>query len=57
MKFAFAGTRSPYIEATDATARYLIQTLRKPTVLDVRAKNLKRKKPLTPINYNIRGVG
>src|SRR5215469_7286945 len=48
MKFAFAGTHSRYAEVTAAMERYLIQTLRKPTALDARAKNSKQKKPLTP---------
>ena len=39
-----------FTELTAATERYPIQTLRKRTVLDVRARNSKRKKPLTPID-------
>jgi hypothetical protein len=53
MKFAFAGTHSRYTEVTAATERYLIQTLRKPTVLDVRAKNSEQKKPLMLIRSPI----
>jgi len=48
MKFAFADTRSPCTEVTAVTARYLIQTLRKPNGLGVSAKHSKREKLLTP---------
>jgi hypothetical protein len=48
MKFAFADTRSRYTELTAATARYLIQTPKRPTAFSVSAKHSKKEKPLMP---------
>ena len=47
-KFAFADTRSLYIEPMDATAPCLVQTPKRPSAFSVSVENSKREKLLKP---------